>query len=148
MLSVSAVVHCCVVMVSRSVSCWWHSESQSTQSSSSASWTTQRVTFNPLAFTSYPKPRLALNVVLVASDRKWAGGESSVPSSGPPEGAHQLSGPGSAGAGPDQKAAGNPVPTGSTGPGGGSGRRNFQRGRIAEEEAPPPGGAAVEDPGL
>lgn len=43
MLSVLVVVPCYVVMVFRSVSCWWRSDSQSTRSSSRESLTTLKV---------------------------------------------------------------------------------------------------------
>ena len=46
-LSVSVVVLCCVVMVFRSASCWWHRESQSTPSLSSGSSTTPKVNSDP-----------------------------------------------------------------------------------------------------
>lgn len=45
MFSVSAVVLCCVVMASRSASCWWHSESQSTQFWFSGYWITPKVMY-------------------------------------------------------------------------------------------------------
>lgn len=84
----------------------------------------------------------------MTSCRQRGGGTGNKPGTDSSEGADQLGGQGSTGAGPNQETAGDSGPSGPPSHGRGPGRRCVQRRRAAEEEAPPRGDIPLEGPGL